>query len=97
MVTMKRSLFTLLSVVFFMTFLGASGLRQYYTRRMPEAAWKTEGRVVPVRVNYNKTVYVTAGEKRGLEFAYLAVGVMAAAFVLSGWLYAKCNRRITNS
>jgi hypothetical protein len=40
------------------------GLRQYYTRERPAIAQPMLGRVVPVELNYNKTVYVTRSEER---------------------------------
>jgi hypothetical protein len=89
MVIAKKNLVTLSGILFLLVFLGAVLLRQYYTRYMPESIQVEQGRIVPIDVNYNKTVYVKPSEKKELETAYVAVGVMGVAFVFFALKFAR--------
>lgn len=86
---MKKFIPTSLGVLFLLAFLGATLLRQYYTRYMPETPQIQEGRTIPIDANYRKTVYVTLGEQRELEAAYITVGIVGVAFVFFTLKFAK--------
>jgi len=54
-------------------------LRQDYTLHMPQTEQIESGRIVPVKVNYNKIVYVTGAEKRKLDtrfYNFLAASML---------------------
>jgi hypothetical protein len=53
-------------------------VRQYYTRCMPQSPQQQLGRTNAMKVNYGKTVYVTANAKRNLNLIYV---VAALAFL----------------
>jgi hypothetical protein len=90
---MKKTITTVLGIMFLASFFSAMTLRQHYTRTMPEALQTESGRTIPVGGNYGKTVYVTLKEKRVLELAYSGVGLSAALFVTVAICFAKRTAR----
>jgi hypothetical protein len=55
-------------------------VRQCYTRQMPEHPSPEQHRVIPIGVNYGKTVYVTADEARYINRLYK--WAMAAGLII---------------
>jgi hypothetical protein len=66
-------------------FLTAVALREYFTWYRPSHADPTLNRVFGVLVNYNKTVYLTSGERLLLHFSYgaLVLSVFGLIVVVS--------------
>ena len=79
-----------ISVLFVIAFVAMIGTRQYYTRHMPATPQPLEQRLVPVSVNYGKTVYVTPGERNCLYAAYASCALMLGA---TAFLYVRSNNR----
>lgn len=73
---------TLLGVVFLASLFGMMTVRQYYTRKMPETIQMESGRTIALHVNYGKTVYVSAIEKRNWNLVHLSFGVAAVSVLL---------------
>ena len=90
MVAMKNITIALLGVTLLLLFSGAIALRYYYTQCMPVVPMIQQGRVVPVKVFYGKTVYVTKGEDRNLDISYCSVGIALVVYVLS---YGRLSRK----
>jgi hypothetical protein len=87
-------IFYLLGIVLWLTFLGATALRQDYTRQMPAMPQVAQGRIIPIEVNYGKTVYVSSGEKAKLNIAYGSVLVSGVVFVGFGFWSVKIKKRV---
>jgi hypothetical protein len=59
-------------------------IRQDYTLHMPQIKQIESGRIVPVKVNYNKVVYVTELEKKRLNIKYnifVVAGIVFGLFI----------------
>jgi hypothetical protein len=63
-------------------FLFMVVVRQYFTREMPEMPDATAGRLLPVLVNYGKTVYVTATEQKVLYAAYIILSLVVICTIV---------------
>ena len=66
-------------------------VRQYFTRERPQLPDATAGRTIAVLVNYGKTVYVTAIEKKILYGSYIALG-LAVVVTLTLYFLAQTAR-----
>ena len=80
----------LIRVLFVIAFVVMVGTRQYYTRHMPSTPQPLEQRLVPVSVNYGKTVYVTGRERNYLYASYAWCALMLGATLV---LYAADRRQ----
>ena len=79
----------LIKLLFVISFVVMVGTRQYYTRHMPTTPQPLEQRLVPVSVNYTKTVYVTGRERNYLYATYAWCALMLGATLV---LYAADRR-----
>ena len=79
----------LIKVFLVIAFVVMVGTRQYYTRHMPTSPQPLERRLVPVSVNYGKTVYVTGRERNYLYASYARCALMVGATLV---LYAADRR-----
>ena len=57
-------------IFFLYTLFSMMYLQQYYTRHMPETKQIEIGRIVPIKVNYGKIVYITDLERNKINTRY---------------------------
>lgn len=79
MVTIIKWVMYPIGIFFIYALFSFMYLQQNYTRNMPQIEQIESGRIVPIKVNYNKIVYVSDLEKKKLDMRLYI-------FVLSGLL-----------
>jgi hypothetical protein len=90
---MSQKLVSAVVGVFAFTSLGLMfGVKNYYTRTMPQMPNPLTGHTVPVQGYFLKTVYVTPTEQLILYGTYVLVGVAVAMF-LAGYTYYRERRQ----
>ena len=85
----KKMTIALLGVALLLLFSGATALRYYYTQCMPVVPIIEQGRVIPLKMFYGKTVYVTSAEERNLDISNCSVGIVLVIYALS---YARLSK-----
>ena len=60
----------IVGIFFLYSLFSIAQLQQNYTRKMPQKEQIEARRIVPVKLNYNKVVYLTDLEKRELNKRY---------------------------
>jgi hypothetical protein len=77
---MQKYFNMLIILALFIPFNTMIVLRQYYTWTKPSSAQSETGNIVPVRVDYGRTVYVTSTEATWLHFVYALTAICLGTF-----------------
>jgi hypothetical protein len=97
MVVTKKWVINLSWILCLADFYGAVGLTHDYTLRMPQTAQIQQGRTNAIEGDYGRTVYVTLREKRQLDALYIFVPILAGAYVLIMFWFAKKEHQSESS
>jgi hypothetical protein len=78
---MKKIWQVIFGLIFTVSFCVMLNLESFYTWERPLSPQPELGRVFPILVNHNKTVYVTAEDKQWFELTYLGMAIGGIACI----------------
>jgi hypothetical protein len=80
-----------LAVIAVLAFFASMLLRQYDTWNMPRSAEPQSGRVMPITLNYNITVYVNHREKEIIDALEMAEYITFASVIISATMLTRMD------
>ena len=80
---MKRILQAVFGLMFTLSFGGMVILQQFYAVQRPASPQTESGEVTPIIASHNKTVYVTAKDKRWMNLTYWGMAIGGIACIIS--------------